>query len=207
MAYTSPKTWAAGLVTASDLNTQLRDNLVAINAGALALPSQATGDWMQASSATAWARVQPFSPLIGANVTPVGNVGTGIDLLQSLTLPAGLLATNGWGIEVVAAVAFMNNSNTKQAWIYFGASAVAVGVQGAWNNVGAILRATIVRTGATTQVSIGDTLVTGTGGQSATYNAPAETLSGAIAITTKGEATSNDDVVSKFLMARLIHVP
>jgi len=207
MSYTAPKTWAAGLVTESDLNTHLRDNLVAINAGAIALSSQASGDWMQASSAAQWARVRPFSPLVSLNVTPVGNLGTGIDVLQSLTLPAGLLATDGWGIEVVAAVAFGANANTKQAWIYFGATAVAVGVQSGWNNLGSILRATIIRTGATAQISIGDTLVTGTGGQSATYNSPAETLSGAIVVATKGEATSNDDVVSKFLLARLIHVP
>ena len=45
MAFTSPRTWVAGeLVTASLLNTHLRDNLNALYGGAMSITSQAAND-------------------------------------------------------------------------------------------------------------------------------------------------------------------
>jgi len=58
MAWTAPRTWVSGeLVTASLFNTHLRDNLLALDAGRLAITSQAAGDVVYASSSTALARL------------------------------------------------------------------------------------------------------------------------------------------------------
>jgi len=208
LPWTAPKTWTAVVVTVSDLNTHVRDNELALHEGALALASQANGDWVQAASASAIARVQPYTPHLVINTTPVGNVGAGVDTLQSYALAAGLLGTAGWGIEITAVVKYAANANTKQAWLYFGATAIAVGVQAAWNNVACVLRATVIRTGAATQVALGSTSSgTGSANPSATFSEPAETLANAITIAVKGEATDNDDVISKLLMVRLVHTP
>ena len=61
MAWTAPRTWVSGeLVTAggtAGLNPQLRDNLLALDGGRLAITSQAAGDLVYASSSTALARL------------------------------------------------------------------------------------------------------------------------------------------------------
>jgi len=208
VAWTSPRTWVASeVVTKALLDTHLRDNLNALHEGALALSSQAAGDWVQASSASALVRMQPYSPLLVVNTTAVGNVGTGADDLMTYALAAGLVGTNGWGLEVVAAFALADNANNKQVKLYFGATAVITLTTSAWQNEALILRATIIRTGATAQVALGEHQIKATGGQKVEITTPAETLSGAITIKATGEATSNDDISQKLMIVRLVHTP
>lgn len=58
MAWTSPRTWTAGeLVTAAIMNTHIRDNEGELRAGGIAIASQATGDFLFASSATQFGRL------------------------------------------------------------------------------------------------------------------------------------------------------
>src|SRR5687768_171183 len=63
MAFPTPtKTWVAGTVlAASDLNTQLRDALNALDLGRLAMASQAANDFLYASSTTQLARLAAAS--------------------------------------------------------------------------------------------------------------------------------------------------
>lgn len=62
MAWTTPRTWVAGeVVTASLMNTHVRDNLDALRAGGIAVASQAAQDFIYASSATQFARVAAVS--------------------------------------------------------------------------------------------------------------------------------------------------
>lgn len=72
MAWTSPRSWVASeLVTASLLNTHVRDNLDALRAGGIAMSSQAALDFLYASSATQFARLA-----VGAALTiPRVNAG------------------------------------------------------------------------------------------------------------------------------------
>lgn len=210
MAWTAPRTWVANeTVTFSLLNTHLRDNLIALNAGALALSGQAAGHWIQASSASQFAVVTPYAAALSINTTAVGNIGLGVDTLQSYALADGTLGTNGWGLEIIAAISFAANGDTKQAWLYFGGTAIAQTTQAVWNNVPCILRATVIRTAAATQVAIGDSLVGTTA--SVLYTTPAETLSGGAGVTiaTKGESQSvaDNDIVSRLLMVRLVRTP
>jgi len=206
MAYTNPRTWVpAETVTAALLNTHVRDNLVAVNAGAIALASQASGDWMQASSASQWARVQPYSPLLTANTTAVGNVGSGEDNLMTYAVAAGLLGTDGWGLEVLAGFVCANNANNKTIKLYFGATAVVTLGASAFTDEHAVIRATIIRTGAATQVAIGESINRSTAWAKGFYTAPTETLSGAITIKATGSATSDNDISQKLMLVRLVH--
>jgi len=207
MAYTSPRTWvAAETVTSALLNTHVRDNFTAVNGGAIALASQAAGDWMQASSASQWARVQPYSPLLTVNTTAVGNVGSGEDDLMTYAVAAGLLGTDGWGLEVLAAFVCANNANNKTIKLYFGATAIATVGADAFQNQHVAIRATIIRTAAATQVAIGEIINQSTAWAKTLYTTPGETLSGSITIKATGAATSNDDISQKLMLARLIHV-
>lgn len=62
MAWTTPRTWvAAEVVTASLMNTHIRDNLDVLRAGGLALSSQAAQDFIYASSATQLSRLAAVS--------------------------------------------------------------------------------------------------------------------------------------------------
>jgi len=58
MAWTAPRTWVSGeLVTASLMNTYVRDNQTALVGGHMEIASQAAGDVLYASSSTALARL------------------------------------------------------------------------------------------------------------------------------------------------------
>lgn len=58
MAWTTPRDWTASeVVTASIMNTHVRDNLNALRGGGVAITSQAALDFVYASSATQLARV------------------------------------------------------------------------------------------------------------------------------------------------------
>ena len=107
MAYTTPRTWTDGeLVNKSIMDVHVRDNFVAVHGGALGLTSQASGKWMQATSAGQFGIITPYSPWLYFSAAAGGNVGLGVDMLQQYALTAGLLGTDGWGLEVMAAVTF-----------------------------------------------------------------------------------------------------
>jgi hypothetical protein len=58
MAWSTPRIWAAAeLVTAANMNTYISDDLSALRAGGIAIASQATGDFVYASSSTQLARL------------------------------------------------------------------------------------------------------------------------------------------------------
>ena len=68
------------------------------------------------------------STMIGAanvNVTPVGNVGGGVDNLMTYTLPANSLSANGKGVRITAWGYAAANANAKQLVVMFGSTAVA----------------------------------------------------------------------------------
>lgn len=133
------------------------------------------------------------------NVTPVGNVGGGVDDLQSVSLKTDTLITNDDRIEIMAAGAYAANGNNKTVQLLFGGTTLFSSGAVAANGGGWVIRATVIRTGATAQVAVGfyvgSSLVTST----VTHTTPAETLSSAIVIKTQGEATADNDVVSKIL--------
>jgi hypothetical protein len=208
MAWTTPVTWCSTqLLTAAQLNTHLRDNLSALYAGSMSVASQAAGDWLQASSATQLVRKQPFSPCLSINTTPVGNVGAGEDNLMTYALAAGLLGTDGWGVEIIAGFSLAANGNNKAIKLYFGATAIGTIPSAGYSGLGVAMRAVVIRTGATAQVAITQSGLAATNGAISDFTAPAETLANAITIKATGEATSNDDISQKLMLVRLLHTP
>lgn len=74
MAWTAPITWVDGTrYVAADLNAQVRDNMIVLRAGGLAIASQAANDFIYASSTTQLARLAAVE---GASPTFVGGVWT-----------------------------------------------------------------------------------------------------------------------------------
>lgn len=62
MPWTTPRTWVTGeIVTASIMNTHVKDNLSELRAGGIAISSQAANDIIVASSATQFARHAGFA--------------------------------------------------------------------------------------------------------------------------------------------------
>lgn len=144
-----------------------------------------------------------FGGIVKINVTSVGNVGTGEDDLITYALPASYLGGNNQSLIVEAWGTFASNPNAKRVRLYFGATAVFDTTAqnftgGSWS-----IRARIVRTGSTTQISAawfdGDTSLVVTTAQTA---APAETLTNSVTIKGTGEATSTDDIVQLGLIVR-----
>lgn len=208
MAWTAPRTWVASeVVTKALMDTHVRDNLNALHDGSLALSSQANGDWLQASSATAIARVLPYTPYVSISTTAVGNVGSGEDDLMSYAVAAGLLGTDGWGLEILAGFLAAANANSKTFKLYFGATVIATTGAISPNAKGVTMRAVVIRTGATAQVAMSQSNCEVTNGAYSSFTTPAETLANSITIKGTGAATSNDDIIQKLLMVRLVHTP
>jgi len=158
----------------------------------------------------------PGRPVVSflRNLTPVGNVGTGEDDLQTVSLPANSLDTDfasalritSWG--TVAA-----NANTKTIKLYFGstllctiASATALN-DGAW-----YFEATVIRTGAGNQEVIAEGRAKAVGATAAAYTItaitqsnPAQALGSAVTIKTTGEAVSNSDIIAKALLVEVLY--
>ena len=174
------------------------DNKLAQIHGSL---SVATGE---KTSFTTMARV---GGALLVSTTSVGNVGSGEDDLISQSLPAAALSNNGESVEIESWGTFAANVNAKNVKQYFGATAIFATGSLLFNSGSWRIKSRVVRTGATTQVSVsvfdGDlTLLTAT----CQTASPAATLANAVTIKCTGEATSNNDIVQlgqiiKFLPA------
>lgn len=144
---------------------------------------------------------------VGTDTTQTGNVGVGEDDLDSVTLGASALASDGMYIKVRAWGTFANNSNTKTLKLYFGATAIitvtlATGLSGSW-----VLDAEVVRTGATTQKAITTSIYNSSGLGSVHHMelaSPAETLSSSVVVKCTGEGTDDNDIVQEGITVMLI---
>jgi hypothetical protein len=98
MAFTSPRTWVTGeLVTASILNTYVRDNQDALDDGRLSIASQVAGDVVYASSSTQLARLAKDEGKFlksGASAVSWASVETDIGIVEGrLTASTGVPVT------------------------------------------------------------------------------------------------------------------
>ncbi len=140
-----------------------------------------------------------------SNTTPVGNINAGVDTLITYTLPANILARDGYNLEIKAWGTFAANGNNKQLKLLFGGATLYDTGIVAVNNGTWMINATIVRTGTATQQAI--TTITSnnaTVANSVTYSVPSETLSGTITIKCTGEATTTNDIVQNGFLLKVI---
>lgn len=137
--------------------------------------------------------------------TTVGNIGTGVDDLMSISIAAGLLTSNGDQLEVHAAGSYANNANNKEVKLLLGTTALVATGAAAQQNGDWQVRATIMRTAAATQRVIA-THNTGasTGVTKITYTAGTEDFTTALTLKLTGEATTTDDITCKMLIVRII---
>lgn len=132
---------------------------------------------------------------LSVNTTQVGNVGTGEDDLMTYSLPANSLATNGESVEIEAFGTFASNVNNKEVKLYFGATVIFATGALAFNGDDWRINASVIRTGATAQITTALFASNGALLAVSTISAtPAETLSGAVTIKCTGEGTANDDI-------------
>lgn len=145
------------------------------------------------------------SYLINSNTTPVGNVGGGTDDLITYTLPGGTLSDNGDALLVTCAGTLAANTNAKTGIIYFGSSTSTLVSTSSSGVTHWKMQMLIVRLSATTQ------RIHAWGGVNGTdlynqYIDGAETLANNITIKATGAATSNDDIIQKFMTVEYLPI-
>jgi hypothetical protein len=146
-----------------------------------------------------------FARSLVTNTTDVGNVGVGEDDLMTYSVPAGTLGVNGDYIEFTMSFDLAANANTKQVKVKFGATTIYASGAQAQNDGVITITGQIIRTGAATQritysVTSNATLFP----DYADYVTAGETLSGAVTLKATGEATSNDDIIQKINLVKLL---
>jgi hypothetical protein len=116
--------------------------------------------------------------------------------LWTYTLPAGALNTDGRGVRVTVFGTTAATANTKSLRFYFGASNLSISVVGGGlNNVPWQSVFHVIRTGAATQLSEGQTVYGGLGAAILGVTNPTETLANAVIIKMTGQngtAAAND---------------
>lgn len=133
----------------------------------------------------------------GTSTTQAGTIANTTETdLYSWTLPGGTLDADGKAIRLLAFGSVAANANAKTIKLYFGASTLQVYNAGTGNNLAWLIEATVIRTGAATQLAIGKLLIGGTHTNNVLAS-PTETLSGNVVIRvtgTNGTASANDIV-------------
>jgi predicted dinucleotide-utilizing enzyme len=135
--------------------------------------------------------------LVTETVTSTGNSGAGLTTVYTLTVPANTLKNNGDALVIEAACSLAANATNKLSTIQFGGTLVASRSGVADNGLFRKHRATIMRTGATTQVASGTTTVAG--GINEDGTSPAETLANAITVLFKLQGGADNDLVAKYM--------
>ena len=137
----------------------------------------------------------------GPIVIDLGNVGTAANTtettLKTYSLPANTLSSNDMYVDIEAWGSTASNANTKTIRLYFGGTTLgANNITTAPNGLGWMYRARVYRTGAATQIAVGNYHV-GPNNNDVITASPTETLSGAVVIKctgTNGTASANDIV-------------
>jgi hypothetical protein len=169
----------------NDLTTALSNFLGTLMGGRASLP---------VGGGTATAQV---SGVLSVNTT---EASTGADTnetdLWTYSLPANTLNANGKSVRITAWGTTAANTNNKTFQLYFGATGLrsmsTTGSANGWHYT-----ATVTRTGASAQLSVGVGLVGGGGIQNPLISTPAADTTGAITIKvtgTNGVASANDIV-------------
>ncbi len=138
---------------------------------------------------------------VGGSHTPAGNSTNTLTTVYDFTIPAGLLANDGDALEIETAIVMANNGATKSHFLIFGSTQLS-GISAASTNLKRIVKATVMRTGATTQIASSQSLEAGS--LSTDVATPAETLSGVVHVFLKLIATSTNDMIAQYLLIRYI---
>jgi hypothetical protein len=202
MGWTTPRTWSPGeTVTATLMNAHVRDNLNVLKTSIEDDGSIEAASLSGLTAAFLTALIPEIVP-IHFDVTPVGNVGAGSDLLQNFDIPAGTLTADGQAIEILMFFKTANNANAKRVDAFVGGTAVIADA-----NLGAANQVLQIRIRAwrfsTTVLRV---YASEAGGQASIRETRNDiTVNYAAAINLHGQAvtaTSTDDIVQELLAVR-----
>lgn len=162
------------------------------------------------TSNTGW---KAIGGVMVVDTTATGNAGTGVDTLQTWTLPANTLANDGDAIRITMAGTYAGNAEDKVLTLNFGGTEV-FSVGGNQNGYHWSVVTTIIRTSATTQKALTSymqattTQVIGSNSM-AHYASLAITLSSAaiVLLTGESEAGTNNNVVKQIFQVELLPAP
>jgi len=134
------------------------------------------------------------------DIAAVGNVGTGEDDLISYEVAASTLAANENTLSFVAAGTFAANGNNKTLKVVWGTTTLFSTGAVAFNTGDWRITGEIIRTGASAQVAcITFTSSNSSLSVSTDLTEPTEDTTTALTLKLTGEATSDDDIVCKYL--------
>jgi len=132
------------------------------------------------------------------NITPVGNVGAGLDTLYTYPIPGGTISANGQRVIGFAKGKFAANANTKRLVLEFGgvtiydSGALAISTLSDWRIDFDVLRISNTSQQCTvTARSSSGALVTTT-----VFADTTSAFTGSISIIVKGEATADNDITA-----------
>ena len=138
------------------------------------------------------------------NTTAVGNVGAGTDDLITATIGGSTMSVNGNGIKITAWGTTAANANNKTITLNYGGTTLVTSGAVGFNNAPWYIEATVIRTGAATQVAVATFQAAAT--VVVTHSTPGETLTGDVTVKCTGNSGSNatDDIIQKALVVEFL---
>jgi len=183
MAWTATKTFVAGaILTAADMNTYVSDNTDY-------LKTEVDSHHVLAGSSSTYAK---SGGVLYEAQPNVGNVDAGEDTLYTQSIPANVLGNNGESLSWLAWGTMASNTNQKDTRVKYGATTVYTLSTSNTNHNDFYIHGVIVRTGAATQVAVGES---GNAPEGISNTSPTETLSGAVTFAVTGEGVASNDII------------
>jgi len=144
--------------------------------------------------------------LLTYSLTPVGNVGSGVDTLISLTLPANTLHTIGQGLRINAWGLMGADAENKQVIVDFGGTTVIASGVLATNNKAWSAEVIVFKTAANAQVAIGGMLVDVTP-ITKLRSSLTKTDTSDITVKVTGETTTTDMIICTGMLIEVLAAP
>lgn len=189
-----------GMITNHPLEFRINNSAVGriLTGGVWAFGLTSVGATVAGVKAGASTNDAALGGVLYANSTAVGNVDAGENDLMSYSVPADTLSANHMSLQVVARGTFAANGNTKTLKLHFGSDNWTLLSTGANNNRW-VVKATIVRTGATAQKVFITFSYSGAVGDTTTYTTASRTLSSANTLKLTGQGTSSNDILQEWM--------
>ena len=145
---------------------------------------------------------------LSVDATPVGNVSTGAQDLQTYTVAAGTLAADGDRLRGRAALALAISAGEEATLVFGSTTLFDSGALALAATAVILIDYEITRTGSSTQVYWITWTSTAVGLDSGgAFGSASEDLTAALDLKTTADATVTDDVISNYLTAELVHAP
>lgn len=161
-------------------------------AGAGSAKGLVLSDGIQAGSGSGRAKVAGVLKTIA---TTSANTSTGETDLHSVSILANTLAADGDAIRVTMPIRTAANGNSKTVKLKWGATTLIDSGAASTSGMNCVLRATIMRTGATSQIAWCEILAFSGWTSKGEYVTATETLSGAVTLKATGQGGATNDIV------------